>query len=89
MAMKVLLDLLKNGSKMTYMIDFGKSVTQEDMAKLLKKDESEVVATLLGYSRCLRSAKKLEVGEEDRAEAEAVADFVVRQGTEAGRALVA
>ena len=77
--MKVLLHLLEGGSEKSYMVDFGKSVTQEDMAKLLKRDEREAVASLLGYSRCLKTAKKFKIPAESRIEAESAADFVLSQ----------
>lgn len=75
--MRVLIHLTELGTQKSYILDFGKSVTERDMQNVLKSGNKEAAAILLGYSRCLRNARKFEILAENRAAAEASADFVV------------
>ncbi len=77
LAMKVLVHL-NHGVDKSYMLNFGRRVTKEDIAFILKKHDDRAVEALLGYAVSL-TAQKTEVPQEKRQTAGFEADYVVSQ----------
>ena len=75
--MKVLVHL-NHGVDRSYLLNFGKSVTKKDIAKLLRNGEDYGAEALLSYA-AIKSAFKVEVPVQDRKKAEFEADYTVSQ----------
>lgn len=75
--MKVVVHL-NHGNDRSYLLNFGKSVTKKDIAKLLNDERKDAAETLLGYA-ALKSAFKIEIPTQDRQKAELAADYTVSQ----------
>ena len=75
--MKVLIHL-NHGIDRSYMLNFGKSVTKKDVAKLVDAGVDNAVSSLFAYA-AIRSIGKVEIPTEDKRKAELGADFTLSQ----------
>jgi hypothetical protein len=72
---------MNNQENKSYLLDFEKKITKQDLMKLLEGDKKNGVDSLLGYADAfLTPVQRVEVSPEGRQRALFDADLIVSQG---------
>ena len=73
--MKVLMHV-NHGTNKMYLLNFGKSVTRQDVKQLLSESHESAAEVILRYA-AITSATRIDIKPEDRLSAQSEADFTI------------